>query len=96
MMSPQAREARKFIRDVNIAFANELSLIADKLEINVWELIELANHHHASYSLLAQCQWALHHGLTHGSLSLRIQRLGTYRTARQVNDNKPRWVINEL
>lgn len=32
-------------RDVNIAFANELSLIADQLEIDVWELIALANHH---------------------------------------------------
>lgn len=32
-------------RDVNIAFANELSLICDKQGINVWELIELANHH---------------------------------------------------
>ncbi|CAM2007384.1 UDP-N-acetyl-D-mannosamine dehydrogenase [Acanthopleuribacter pedis] len=32
-------------RDVNIAFANELSLIADQLEIDVWELIGLANHH---------------------------------------------------
>jgi UDP-N-acetyl-D-mannosaminuronic acid dehydrogenase len=32
-------------RDTNIAFANELSLICDRLEINVWELIELANLH---------------------------------------------------
>jgi UDP-N-acetyl-D-mannosaminuronic acid dehydrogenase len=32
-------------RDVNIAFANELSLICDKLGINVWELIKLANRH---------------------------------------------------
>ena len=32
-------------RDVNIAFANELSLISDKLEINVWELIRLSNRH---------------------------------------------------
>tara|TARA_B110000008_G_scaffold262038_1_gene283924 strand:- start:1983 stop:3242 length:1260 start_codon:yes stop_codon:yes gene_type:complete len=32
-------------RDVNIAFANELSLICDKLNINVWELIKLANRH---------------------------------------------------
>jgi UDP-N-acetyl-D-mannosaminuronic acid dehydrogenase len=32
-------------RDVNIAFANELSLICDKLKINVWEMIKLANHH---------------------------------------------------
>jgi len=32
-------------RDVNIAFANELSLISDKLGINVWELIRLSNRH---------------------------------------------------
>ena len=32
-------------RDVNIAFANELSLICEDLEIDVWELISLANHH---------------------------------------------------
>ena len=32
-------------RDVNIAFANELSLICDKLKINVWDLIKLANRH---------------------------------------------------
>ena len=32
-------------RDVQIAFANELSLICDKADINVWELIELANKH---------------------------------------------------
>ena len=32
-------------RDVQIAFANELSLICDKADINVWELINLANKH---------------------------------------------------
>ncbi|BFP41102.1 UDP-N-acetyl-D-mannosamine dehydrogenase [Flavobacteriaceae bacterium GF1] len=32
-------------RDVQIAFANELSLICDKADINVWELIDLANRH---------------------------------------------------
>ncbi|MDB9782245.1 UDP-N-acetyl-D-mannosamine dehydrogenase [Winogradskyella sp.] len=32
-------------RDVQIAFANELSIICDKADINVWELIELANKH---------------------------------------------------
>ena len=32
-------------RDVQIAFANELSLICDKAGVNVWELIELANRH---------------------------------------------------
>jgi UDP-N-acetyl-D-mannosaminuronic acid dehydrogenase len=42
-------EAAKLVensfRDVNIAFANELSLVADRLGIDVWELIRLANHH---------------------------------------------------
>ncbi len=32
-------------RDVNIAFANELSIICDKLDINIWELMRLANRH---------------------------------------------------
>ena len=32
-------------RDVNIAFANELSMLADTLEIDVWEVIDLANRH---------------------------------------------------
>jgi UDP-N-acetyl-D-mannosaminuronic acid dehydrogenase len=32
-------------RDANIAFANELSLICDRLEINTWEVIDLANRH---------------------------------------------------
>ena len=32
-------------RDVQIAFANELSLICDKAEVNVWELVNLANKH---------------------------------------------------
>ncbi len=32
-------------RDVNIAFANELSVICDKLGIDPWEAVELANHH---------------------------------------------------
>ena len=32
-------------RDVQIAFANELSIICDKAGINVWELIQLANKH---------------------------------------------------
>ncbi|MDO5368508.1 nucleotide sugar dehydrogenase, partial [Kocuria sp.] len=40
-----AKLTENSFRDVNIAFANELSLISDNLGINVWELIELANHH---------------------------------------------------
>jgi UDP-N-acetyl-D-mannosaminuronic acid dehydrogenase len=37
--------AENAFRDVNIAFANELSLVADRLGIDVWEVVELANHH---------------------------------------------------
>ncbi len=40
-----AKLTENSFRDVNIAFANELSVICDKLKINVWELVELANRH---------------------------------------------------
>ncbi len=40
-----AKLTENAFRDVNIAFANELSMISDKLSIDVWELIELANRH---------------------------------------------------
>ncbi|WDE12781.1 UDP-N-acetyl-D-mannosamine dehydrogenase [Thalassomonas haliotis] len=40
-----AKLTENSFRDVNIAFANELSMICDKLKINVWELIKLANRH---------------------------------------------------
>ena len=40
-----AKLAENSFRDVNIAFANELSIICDKLEIDVWELIKLTNKH---------------------------------------------------
>ena len=37
--------AENTFRDINIAFANELSMICDKQNINVWDLIKLANKH---------------------------------------------------
>src|SRR5207253_1462376 len=40
-----AKLVENAFRDVNIAFANELSLICDRLDVNVWELIGLANKH---------------------------------------------------
>jgi UDP-N-acetyl-D-mannosaminuronic acid dehydrogenase len=47
--SPEIAELSKLaensFRDVNIAFANELSMLCDKLSVNVWELIKLANRH---------------------------------------------------
>ena len=85
-------------RDVNIAFANELSLISDDLGIDVWELIELANHHPRVNILqpgpgvgghcIAVDPWFI------VSAAPRSARL--IRTAREVNDAKPRRVIEKV
>jgi UDP-N-acetyl-D-mannosaminuronic acid dehydrogenase len=40
-----AKLVENAFRDVNIAFANELSIVCDRLQVNVWELISLANRH---------------------------------------------------
>jgi UDP-N-acetyl-D-mannosaminuronic acid dehydrogenase len=82
-------------RDVNIAFANELSLICDELNIDVWELIELANRHPRVRILnpgpgvgghcIAVDPWFI---VDSAPNSARL-----IRTARQVNDSKPAWVI---
>ena len=82
-------------RDVNIAFANELSMICDELGIDVWKLIELANRHPRVNILqpgpgvgghcIAVDPWFIVHA------SPKQARL--IRTARQVNDCKPDWVV---
>lgn len=85
-------------RDVNIAFANELSIICDKLDINVWELIKLANRHPRVNILLpgpgvgghciAVDPWFIASAVPDESRIIR--------TAREVNDNKPTWVIDKV
>ncbi|MEG0858006.1 MAG: UDP-N-acetyl-D-mannosamine dehydrogenase [Pseudomonas sp.] len=85
-------------RDVNIAFANELSIICDKLQIDVWELIRLANHHPRVNILqpgpgvgghcIAVDPWFI------VSQTPELARL--IRTAREVNDSKPQWVIDQV
>ncbi|WJJ28215.1 UDP-N-acetyl-D-mannosamine dehydrogenase [Enterobacter hormaechei] len=87
-------------RDVNIAFANELSLICADQGINVWELIRLANRHPRVNILQpGPGGWALHRGR---SVVYRGAKSGTgtpdslIRTAREVNDHKPHWVINQV
>lgn len=85
-------------RDVNIAFANELSLICDELDINVWELIRLANLHPRVKILqpgpgvgghcIAVDPWFI------VDKSPKTARL--IRTAREVNDYKPRHVIEKV
>jgi UDP-N-acetyl-D-mannosaminuronic acid dehydrogenase len=85
-------------RDVNIAFANELSIICDKLNINVWELIKLANRHPRVNILqpgpgvgghcIAVDPWFI------VSASPKDARL--IQTARIVNDGKPHWVMEKI
>ena len=85
-------------RDVSIAFANELSIISDKLDINVWELIELANHHPRVNILqpgagvgghcIAVDPWFI--------VNQNPDEAKIIRAAREINDSKPDWVINKI
>lgn len=85
-------------RDVNIAFANELSMICDKLDINVWELIRLANRHPRVNILqpgpgvgghcIAVDPWFI--------VDSAPDEARLISTARQVNDNKPHYVMAKV
>lgn len=93
-----AKLTENSFRDVNIAFANELSIICDKLDINVWELIALANRHPRVNILqpgpgvgghcIAVDPWFI--------VSKTPEQARLIRTAREVNDSKPEWVINKV
>lgn len=93
-----AKLTENSFRDVNIAFANELSLICDELDINVWELIELANHHPRVNILqpgpgvgghcIAVDPWFI--------VSTAPETSNLIRTAREVNDGKPEWVLKKI
>jgi len=82
-------------RDVNIAFANELSIIADRMELDVWEVIRLANRHPRVNILqpgpgvgghcIAVDPWFIVHGAP--------EETPLIRTARGVNDGKIRHVV---
>lgn len=85
-------------RDVNIAFANELSIICEKLNINVWELISLANRHPRVNILqpgpgvgghcIAVDPWFIVDSAPDESRLIK--------TARIVNDDKPSYVIRKV
>ena len=85
-------------RDVNIAFANELSMICDKLNINVQELINLANHHPRVNILQPGCgvgghciavdPWFI--------VNKTPNEAKLIRQAREVNDYKPQFVIEKV
>jgi UDP-N-acetyl-D-mannosaminuronic acid dehydrogenase len=83
-------------RDLNIAFANELSIVADKMGLDVWEVIRLANRHPRVNILspgpgvgghcIAVDPWFIVHGAPDDTPLIR--------TARSVNDAKIQHVID--
>ena len=85
-------------RDVNIAFANELSLICDRLNIDVWEVIALANRHPRVNILrpgpgvgghcIAVDPWFI--------VASAPEESRIIRTSREINDGKPGWVVSHV
>jgi UDP-N-acetyl-D-mannosaminuronic acid dehydrogenase len=93
-----AKLAENSFRDLNIAFANELSMICDQAGIDVWELIELANRHPRVKILkpgpgvgghcIAVDPWFL--------VDAAPERARLIRAARQVNDRKADFVYDQV
>jgi len=93
-----AKLTENSFRDVNIAFANELSLICDQENISVWELVALANRHPRVNILqpgpgvgghcIAVDPWFI------VARAPELARLIS--TAREINDYKPKWVIEKV
>lgn len=85
-------------RDVSIAFANELSIVCDKLNIDIWELIGLANRHPRVNILnpgpgvgghcIAVDPWFIVSDAPDESILIQA--------ARRVNDGKPGWVVDKI
>jgi len=85
-------------RDINIAFANELSIICDKMNINVFELIKLANKHPRVNILtpgagvgghcLAVDPWFI--------VEKFPEESSVIKAAREKNDYKPHWVVEKV
>ena len=102
LTSARSAELAKLVenafRDVNIGFANELSLICDELNLNVWEVIELANRHPRVNILrpgpgvgghcIAIDPWFI---IAASPRNSRIMR-----AAREVNDRKPVAVVEKV
>lgn len=93
-----AKLTENSFRDVNIAFANELSLICDRLNINVWELIRLANRHPRVNILqpgpgvgghcIAVDPWFI--------VDSAPEQARIIRAAREINDGKPHYIVDRV
>lgn len=93
-----AKLTENAFRDVNIAFANELSLICDRLDIDVWELIKMANLH-PRVSILQPGPGVGGHCIAVDPwfiVDSAPEEARLIRTARTVNDGKPDWVIEQV
>lgn len=85
-------------RDVNIAFANELSMLCSKENIDVWSLIQLANRHPRVNILqpgagvgghcIAVDPWFI--------VARDVENSRLIRTAREVNNHKTRWALDQI
>ncbi|OPX84747.1 MAG: UDP-N-acetyl-D-glucosamine 6-dehydrogenase [Pelotomaculum sp. PtaB.Bin104] len=85
-------------RDVNIAFANELSLICNKLGINVWEVVELANRH-PRVDILQPGPGVGGHCITKDPWYIVDSATDESRliyTARLINDHMPGYIVNRI
>ncbi|KND56988.1 UDP-glucose dehydrogenase [Candidatus Paraburkholderia schumanniana] len=85
-------------RDVGIAFADELSLICERLDINVWELIRLANRH-PRVNILPPGPGVGGHCIAVDPCFIvdsAPDEARLIRTARTVNDSKPHWVVERV
>jgi UDP-N-acetyl-D-mannosaminuronic acid dehydrogenase len=96
-----AKLTENSFRDVNIAFANELSILCDKFNIDVWELIKLTNRHPRVNVLqpgagvgghcIAVDPWFIVHGAKEANIEANI-----IKTAREVNTYKTEWTIEKI
>jgi len=85
-------------RDVNIAFANELSIVADKIGINIWQAVKLANHHPRVNILqpgpgvgghcIAVDPWFI--------VDSAPDNTPLIKSARKVNDGKPNHIVEKI
>lgn len=93
-----AKLTENSFRDVNIAFANELSLICDKLGMDVWELIRLANRHPRVNILQPGCGVGGHCIAVDPWFIVNSapEQAKLIRTAREVNDKKPHYVVEKV
>lgn len=93
-----AKLTENSFRDVNIGFANEMSMICDELDIDVWELISLANRH-PRVNILTPGPGVGGHCIAVDPWFIVAKcpaQARLIRTAREVNDSKPRHIVEQV